>query len=190
MSQINDGQQGKKGLGAGAIIGIVIGVVALIVLVCGGVGVALLLPALGKARQAAQQTVAMSQAKQLVMVANEYAAFNKDFLLSQANWSNEVSVFVGDPSTQASLLDDNPRVEGSPPDWIYLSPIPREGEAHARMADIINPGSTVLFHENLSRLPERFDMVVVGMADGSVQMMSRAELIRIATAQSAGNTPK
>jgi type II secretory pathway pseudopilin PulG len=178
----------KSGLGAGAIIAIIIGVVVVVVLVCGGVGLAVLLPALGKARQSAQEVMTAAQTRQLVMVATIYAADNQDFLPTQADWTSQVQTYLGDPAGAAAALD-SPRVDGAGPDFIYTPPTPPEGATHVRMSDIRSPAQFILMHEDLSRLPTRFTSVAVGMADGSVQMMDRATLEAMLAAQKQAAPP-
>lgn len=183
-----DGAAPKRGLGAGAIIGIVAGVVVLVMLICGGVGVAVLMPALSKAREAAQQANTMREAMLLVQNIALYSMNNNDDLPSRRAWTSEIAAFFPDAATMQVALDSD-RVDGAAPDYIYLPPPPRNGATVGKLSDIANPSTYVILHEDFTRMPARFQTVVVAMADGSVRTMERATLEAMLVAQQQAAPP-
>jgi hypothetical protein len=185
-----DGAAPKRGLGAGAIIGIVAGVVVLVMLICGGVGVAVLMPALSKARDrdAAQQANTMREAMLLVQNIALYSMNNNDDLPSGRAWTSEIAAFFPDAATMQVALDSD-RVDGAAPDYIYLPPPPRKGETVGKLSDIADPSTYIILHEDFTRMPARFQTVVVAMADGSVRTMERATLEAMLAAQKQAVPP-
>jgi hypothetical protein len=182
-----EGAAPKRGLGAGAIIGIVVGVVVLVVLICGGVGLAVMLPAHGKARQTAREVVTMSQARMLAQGVAIYAMENQDAMPVGATWTSDLAPYLGGPQQAAEALDST-RIEGPTPDYIYVPPKPRTGETVAKLADIANPSSYIILHEDPTRLPTRYPTVIVALADGSVHMIGRDELAARLAEQAAAIT--
>ena len=169
------GASAKRGLGAGAIIGIVAGVVVLVVLICGGVGVAVLMPALSKARETAQQANTTREAMLLIQNIALYSMNNNDDLPSGRAWTSEIAAFFPDAATMQVVLDSD-RVDGAAPDYIYLPPPPRKGETVGKLSDIADSSTYIILHEDFTRMPVKFQTVVVAMADGSVRTMERAAL--------------
>jgi hypothetical protein len=88
-------------------------------------------------------------------------------------WDRELG-YLG--KLESPRMLDSGRVEGPTPDWVYAPPIPAPGQTHAALSEIEQPSMYVLLYEDTSRLPSQYTSVIVGMADGSVQMIDREEL--------------
>lgn len=173
----------KKGLGTGAIIGIVLGVVALVAIVCGGLLVAIMLPALGKARNVARGLKATTQVSALVQGCHMYAADNKDFLPPLATWDAAIGQYV--PTSGAGSMTDSPQIEGAGNEMIYTPPKGRDPSGLAKTDEVRVPNSWILIREDEAKLAPN-QMVAVGFLDGSVQLISRQDLATRLAAQAAG----
>jgi len=125
----------RQGLGPGAIIAIVLGGVLLVTLVCGGGLVAIMLPALGAARDSARQTRSMAHLKMVHAGLMSYAAENNGLL----------------PEGDASLPD---RLSAYTPAEAFVSPNPPPAGPsyfYVPVGDISklpDPGATVLIYES------------------------------------------
>jgi prepilin-type processing-associated H-X9-DG protein len=73
------GMTPKRGLGTGAIVAIVLVVVLMVALVCGGILVALMLPAVQAAREAARRITCTNSMKQITLAIHNYATKYKCF---------------------------------------------------------------------------------------------------------------
>jgi hypothetical protein len=156
----------------------------LMVLICGGVFL-ILMPALGKAKEAAQATVAMANARQLMVAVHSYAADFKDRVPASAGWATTLEDYLGG-GIQGML--DSRRIEGPGPDFVYAAPPGRQGK-QLTLSDIRNPSATVFFHEDLTTLPTSVKTVVVAYADGAVKLVPRGELDQALAAQSREYPP-
>jgi|GEM_PF-5360341 len=159
-------------------------IVGLMVLICGGVFL-ILMPALGKAREAAQATVALSNARQLMVAVHSYATDFKDRVPANADWAATLEAYLG--SGIQPILDSR-RIEGPGPDFVYVAPPGRQGK-QLILSDIRFPATTVFFHEDLTRLPASAKTVVVAYADGAVKLVPREELEQALAAQARDYPP-
>lgn len=178
MPPANQAPPPKSGPGVGTIIAIIAVVGVAVILVCGGVLTVILLPALGKAREAAREIRDMTQARLLVSAVITYSADHRDALPPPEGWTTAMAAYLNPPAGSTATLNplDSSRIEGPTPDWIYR-PLPaREGAPGGRMADAYFPSEWVLFYEDVSRLPATTDTVIVAFLDGSVRSVTRAEL--------------
>ncbi|MDX2132005.1 MAG: hypothetical protein SFY69_08135 [Planctomycetota bacterium] len=159
MSHMNAGQPAyqppapKKGMGAGAIIAIIAGVVVLLLVVCGGISALVLMPAISKARDAALSMQSMAQMRMIQQGLVTYAVDNGDTL---------PPLGVDLPSVLAPYgvtgeMFTSPRPPASGPSYFYV-PL-------GNMSRIESPPQTVLLYENPT-IPGPPWMV--GYADGSV----------------------
>jgi prepilin-type processing-associated H-X9-DG protein len=73
------GMTPKRGMGTGAIVAIVLVVVLMVALVCGGILVALMLPAVQAAREAARRITCTNSMKQISLAIHNYATAYKCF---------------------------------------------------------------------------------------------------------------
>lgn len=173
--------QKKKGLGTGAIIGIVIGG-AFLLLVCGGLCTGIMLPAFGKAREAARGLKATTQVNALVQACQAYASDNKDYLPPAATWDQAISTYVPDVAS----LTDSPQIEGVGNEMIYIPPPTTDASGLSRISAIQFPANWILIHEDQTRLRPN-QMVAVGYANGMVMQLAHDELAAQLARQSGGN---
>lgn len=162
--------QPKKGMGTGAIVAIIIGAVALVAIVCGGVLVAIMLPAMGKAREAARSIMASTNVRQLVMQVHTYAAENKDYLPPQEGWTAALDLYG-----PTAAFTDSPQIEGTGNEMVYSPPAPVAPATQARLDRVQFPAQWIIIREDETKLPPK-KMVAVGYLDGSVRLISQAEL--------------
>lgn len=160
-------------------------IVVLMVLVCAGVFL-ILMPALGKAREAAQATVAMANAKQLMVAVHSYATENKDRVPASADWDKTLDTYFG--GGVVGVMVDSRRIDGPGPDFVYAAPPGRQGK-QLLISDIRFPSTTIFFHEDLARLPPSVKTVVVAYADASVKLVPRADLEQALAAQARDYPP-
>lgn len=144
----------KHGLGPGAIVAIVLGGVLLITLVCGGVLVAIMLPAMEAARDSTRQTRSMVNLKMVHSGLMSYAAENEGAL----------------PEGHANLIE---RLSAYAPAEAFVSPSqPPAGPSYyyvpvGDISKLPDPGATVLVYENPEISTRRGWNVLY--ADGSVR---------------------
>lgn len=162
-------------------------IVVLMVLVCAGVFL-ILMPALGKAREAAQATVAMANARQLMVAVHSYAADFKDRAPASADWEATLDAYLGGGVAAPGGMLDSRRIDGPGPDFVYAAPPGRQGK-QLLISDIRFPSTTIFFHEDLTRLPPSVKTVVVAYADASVKLVPRAELEQALAAQARDYPP-
>ncbi|CAG1001811.1 hypothetical protein PHYC_02945 [Phycisphaerales bacterium] len=144
----------KKGLSTGAIVGIVIGGAAAVLLICGGLLVALMLPVLGTARQAARQAVAQSNLRVVSMALTTYAMDNNQWLPEEgANLAARLAPYG--VSSQMFQGIDPPPVG---PMYYYVP--------QGRIDRVNYPATTIVLYENPQSLSKLGWSVV--FVDGSV----------------------
>lgn len=90
MNEFTPPTNEKKGLPAIAIVGIVLGSVALVAVVLIALLIALLLPAIGRAREAAQQVMTQSNARTIAQAIEIYEANNGNTQPPSATWESEL----------------------------------------------------------------------------------------------------
>lgn len=147
----------KKGMSGGAIAAIIGGAVLLIVVLCGGF-VALMLPALGKAREAAQQAMSSAQMKMISMSLQQYALDNADQLPEAgADLPSRLAKY----GASANMFT-SPSAPAGGPSYIYVP--------QGKLGDIKNPSQTVVLYENPA-IPSTMGWNVA-YADGSVILIS------------------
>lgn len=146
----------KKGLGTGAIIAIVAGVLV-VICACGGVGV--LLPALSKARDSARMIKSSTQMRAIYMSLVMYADANQSWLPPQG--SDVPSLLPDVPPT----MWQSPSAPPSGPSYYYV-PL-------GRLDKIENPSSKVILYENPD-MPRR-GMWNVVFADGRIDVLQANE---------------
>lgn len=140
-------------------------------------------PLIRSAWQESQRQIAIDRMRDTLQ-ALSYTAMERGGALPPATgWDRELGYL--EKSESPRMLDSG-RIEGPTPDWVYAPPIPAPGQTHATLSEIEQPSMYVLLYEDTSRLPAQHTSVIVGMADGSVQMMDREEL----TSQLAEQTAK
>jgi len=159
-----------------ATTGIVLSAVAMVLTLLLIIPVALLLPALSKAKERAQSISCVNNVKQLGLAVKIYAVDNEARFPSATNWCDAIQNGVGSPRAFQCASDSNLRCA-----FAYNQKLDGLKE------DEINP-QTVLFFEssagwNAAGGPELFNAhkhsrtrIVVGFADGSVRQLPRAEL--------------
>ncbi len=128
------GRLGGQGLAIGGIVvsgaGLIVGLLL--------VAPAMLLPALGAARQGAVNAMSMNSLRQVSVAATSYASDYNDYLPRSGDWVDLLDAYVEDVDALVSL----PRS-------------PEQGRAYAmnrlldalRYADVSDPARTVLFYE-------------------------------------------
>lgn len=150
----------KKGLSGGAIAGIIIGIVVAVVIVCGG-AVAIMLPALGEARQAARLVHSGSNMRGISMALMNYSIENKDAM----------------PEMGADL-ETRLAPYGVAPGMFTAAEAPAHGPSYyyvpiGRVSDVRYPASTVILYESPD-MPNRKSWNVA-YVDGSVRVLKEAE---------------
>ncbi len=162
-----DSNQGGRGLAIGAIIAGVIAT-ALNFVICAGI----LLPALGKARQAARTVVTQSYLKQISIGLYKYAQDNKDYMPEAATgWQQRLSPYgLSGPMLESANKPDN----WTKPTLIYVP-------LSTPIAKVRNPSSVVVVYEDPAIDPG--DTVPVAFLDGSVRVISEEELAAMLKAQ-------
>jgi hypothetical protein len=166
----SQGRMAGEGL---AIAGIVASGVFLLLL---PVWAAMLLPALARAKERAQTINCVNHVKQLALAVRMYAVDNDGRFPAATNWCDAIQNGVGSPRPFQCAADDGLRCA-----FAY------NRKLDALEEDDIDP-QTVLFFEsstgwNAAGGPELFDAhkhsrtrIVVGFADGSVQQLRRDQL--------------
>lgn len=157
---------GGKGM---ALAGVIVGVVALLLNLV--MITAVLLPSLGKAREAARDIKSSVQLRQIGMGLHQYAMDNKDWMPETSDgWEGRlVPRYVGDAGVFVS--PHTPQAAGS--SYVYLPP--------SRLSDLPDPSSVIVAYERPEASPS--DRVPVLFADGRVEMLSEAELEAALAAQ-------
>lgn len=165
--------QGRLSGNGLAIAGIVVSGVFLLLL---PVYVAMLFPALAKAKERAQTLACVNNVKQLSLAAQLYASDSGERFPSASNWCDALQPYVASPGPFQCAADRSVRCA-----FAYNRTL------DGLKQDEINP-RTVLFFEsaagwNAAGGPEMFQAhrhsrsrIVVGFADGSVQQVRREEL--------------
>ena len=147
----------KKGMSGGTIAAIIGGVVLVIVIVCGGL-VAVMLPALGKAREAAKQVVSSSQMRMISMSLQQYAFDNADQLPEAgADLPSRLAKY----GASANMFT-SPNAPSAGPSYIYVP--------QGKVGDIKNPSQTIVLYENPA-IPSTMGWNVA-YADGLVILIS------------------
>ena len=137
-------------------------------------------PLIRSAWQESRRQIAMERMRDTLQ-ALRYAAMERGGSLPPATgWDRELGYLE---KLESPRMLDSGRVEGPTPDWGYKPPIPAPGQTHATLSEIEQPSMYVLLYEDTSRLPSQYTSVIVGMADGSVQMIDRATLEAMLAAQ-------
>ncbi len=168
MSQMQTGQPEytppapKKGMGPGAVIGIILGGLVLLVVLCGGLSAALLMPALKQARETAQHLKSGAQmraiAQQLIMYAQDNAG---DFPPA----GTDLSVLFAQELDPSIFVAPNPPPSGA--SYIYV-PVGNE-------RNVKDPTSMVLLYENPACPTTAWN---VAYLDGRVELISGPEAYR------------
>jgi prepilin-type processing-associated H-X9-DG protein len=183
MSKISKSAGHMAGRGL-AIAGLIISIVSIILIpFTVGILMALLLPALVGARNAAYSAQSMNNVKQLCMAAHTYANDNKEQFPP--------------PDTWPAVLKEKQFIAG---DQILAEPAaPTAGRAYAmnrrlagaRMSDVRSPSQTVLFFEcvpgappaggpeNLPPQPRHGSGHIIGFCDGHAEVVPPNELGRL-----------
>ena len=177
-SRIRQSQGRLTGSGL-ATTGIILSVLALFTSIA--IVAALLLPALGKAKQRAQTIHCVNNMKQLALAAKMYAMDNNDMLPSATNWCADLNQYVG----SASSVFDCPQADSSQGHYAFNAKLSHISETNIT-------GRVVMLFEteggwNASGGPEMLmtnsrhgGKIVVGFTDGSVETMTpeRAKQLR------------
>jgi prepilin-type processing-associated H-X9-DG protein len=159
----------KKGMSTGLIIGIVVGLIAIVggLLLCLAIGI--LLPALGKARGTARELTASSQ---LRMVATSMVIYAQD---------NKGSLPTPDMDWQAMLVSN-----GSIPSNSLVSPRAEQSTAPSffivpgwNLDTVQNPASFIIAYENPTFFTRDTERVNIAYADGSVQQIPLAQATKL-----------
>ncbi|MEZ6317133.1 MAG: hypothetical protein R3B49_00065 [Phycisphaerales bacterium] len=148
----------RRGLSAGWIVAIVLGVVVLLVVPCAGLLVGIMLPALGKARQEAFRIVSESDVRDITAGVAKYAVMYQDAIPSPgADWE----ALLASKGWVAPETFHPVRWSSSGPAY-FLVPI-------GRFQDVEFPTTTPLVYEHpgLNR-----GGVTVGFVDGHVEFVS------------------
>jgi len=148
----------RGGLSAGWIIAIILGGLLLLAVPCAGLLIGIMLPALGKARQAAFQVLSESNVREITAGLHTYASTYDDALPPPGTDWEALLVDKGWASSESF----HPRQWTEPGAAYFLVPI-------GRFADVENPSTTPLVYEHpdLNR-----DGVTVGFVDGHVDFVS------------------
>lgn len=148
------------------ILGIIAGSLVLVLVICGGVGAVILLPALSKARDAAREIRAMSEMRMTAMSLAVYASENEDWMPEvREGWAERLTPYLmqgANPSQSRFIGETQVSVIYAPPG----SP----GE--------YDPSNTIVLHEDPDALPAG-DEVIAAFADGSVRKVPREEFRRL-----------
>jgi prepilin-type processing-associated H-X9-DG protein len=174
LVQINKSQERLKGRGL-AIAGICVAAVSLLVLP------AMLLPALGKAKQKAMTINCINNMKQVGIAMRTYASVNNDKLPPAATWSTDISSYVGNTRVFHCVGDSRGGMVYS-----YAFNQRLSGKTLSE----INPGTVLLFEsdggpnnfggmERLSQARHGQNQCNVLFADGSVRVVRDAELMSL-----------
>lgn len=116
--------------------------------------VGIMLPALGKAREAAEQLLSESQINTLIISCENYARDNNGNYPSVASWEQDLEDYLGAPIDEITL---SPAEDGDGVSYIYL------GGSYPADPDHI------LFYEDPDHWPSVG--VLVGFADSGVEMI-------------------
>lgn len=156
----------KKGLSTGAIVGIIIGAVVLLMVPCLALLAGVMLPALGKARQSARMIKSSAQLRGIGQGLMLYAMNNQDSIPEAgADLSVRLREFV-DPT-----MFDAPEATSGMISYYYV-PIGK-----MNMTGTSTTGPAVILYENPNLAGRR--MFNVAYADGSVQVYGVQEFEQI-----------
>ena len=143
---------------------------------------ALLLPALAKAKQRAQSINCINKVKQLELAVLMYSNDNKDVWPSATTWCDDILQYVGSPQVFKCPTGDA-RQRGHYALNAKLAGLPGKG--------ITNPAKTVMIFESdqgwnasggpelMLQAPRHRKAVVIGFADGDVELVTEARLSQL-----------
>lgn len=148
----------KKGLGAGVIALIVVGVLVLVGVPCGLLGLGIVLPALANAREAAVKVMSQNNMRAIGTGIMSYAADNNDHLPAPASAWQDLLIDGGYLASPDVFT--HPSWQGPGDAYIYVGA--------GRFQDIQSPSIAVILHEadGVTR-DGRHELY----ADGSVQFV-------------------
>jgi hypothetical protein len=166
----SQGRLSGKGLAIGSIV--VAGVFVLFIPIM----VAMLLPALAKAKQRAQTIHCVNNVKQLELALRIYSSDHNDTLPLAEHWCDAITNEVGSPKIYQCAADSNLRCAFAFNEKLSGK---KEGE--------VNPQTVMIFESNagwnasggedlLAPHQHSQRVVVIGLADGSVQQVRRTQL--------------
>jgi len=148
------------------ILGIIAGSLVLVLVICGGVGAAILLPALSKARDSAREIRAMTELRMTTMSLAMYASENKDWMPeAREGWVERIR-----PYLVAGANPEVSRLVGTTPVPVIYVPSGTPGE--------FDPQQTIVLHEDPDVVPAG-KAILAAFADGSVRSVPREEFRRL-----------
>lgn len=176
--------QPKSGMSTGLLVGLIVGgvfvvVVAFVGIIGSGCLAGMMLPAIGNARQSAQQLKVSTQVQSIFQAINIYSANNNDMYPPTDGWDQALIT----PGFVPAEMFDSVRIEGTGNEMIYTPPPGKDGAPVGKMTDISLPGQWVLIREDETKLPPIALNINVGFADGTVQALSREQLAARLAAQ-------
>lgn len=148
------------------ILGIIAGSLVLVLMICGGAVALILLPALSKARDSAQEIRAMTSLRVSAMSLTMYASENNEWMPeAREGWVERITPYLVQGATpRVSRTVNDRRVP-----VIYVPPgTPGEFDA----------SNTIVLYEDTDALPDG-EGVLCAFADGSVRKVPREEFRRL-----------
>jgi len=132
-----------------------------------------LTPLVRGAWRESQRQISKTRLDEVLRLFSYASLESKGLVPTNASWEGQLPWMELVLSRQ---ILNSTRVEGSETDWIYVPPPILPEDTQPRWASIKDDRSYILLHEDWTRMDPSTHEILVGRADGTTAMMTRAAL--------------